>query len=981
MSIRAKFILFFGLGGVIFLFVITLLVFNRMELAMQVQLEKQFRSDVHSRIAGLNAVFSGQKERFQSSARLPMFRSMRFHQLTLNQPALKNDVRQMELHLLDLMNKNVEISQVRYINNKGYEVLRVDKSGINKNLSDLSQDKMVNEMLGLGFGDLRLTRKIVDNRIRDIVWWVPVYISSNVKYGVIGFSINYQHILGRVGKMVASEAEGVCLRDALGVVLLGGDSETTCSERGNNIWYATDKIGLPGLNWTISLSVNQDSFLTDIYAIKKTVFGIIFPVVAFFAFILAFIFSSSISHTIKKLVDAAGIIGRGEKLVPINVSRSDELGELAKEMNRSARMLEDSRNGLIEAKKRDLKTIMDNSPAVIFIKDINGRYTFINHQYEKLFHVCCDDFMGKTDYDIFPEEYADLFQAHDQSVLDAGHALESEEMVPQDDGIHIYVSSKFPLFDEVGKAYAVCGISTDVTERKQIEEDRQRAERILRSQARIIDQIHDSVISTDLDGLITSWNKGSERLFGYTDKEILGKHVASVYPESEHTRLENKIIPDLVQKGAYDIEVQLLHKSGDVFFAHVSLSMIYDDEGNAVGMIGYTININERKLAEISLKNSEFLLEKAQEIAKIGYWKLKPETGEVTGSDELFRIFGFSREEASLDAFVKVVHPDDRAMDVAAIRRVIEIGESWDIEHRLICRDGIEKWVHAIGEATTDRAGKVVEVLGTVQDITKQKRVEVELVNHHEQLEKLVEKRTRELRDTQDELVYKERLSTLGQLTATVSHELRNPLAAMRPSLYAIRIMSSADDKRMQLAIERVERGISRCDHIIDELLDFTRITDMEFETVVLDDWLREILSEQTIHPDILFTQTLSLGGYQAEIDVNRLRRAVINVIDNACQALQEENDPDRTCSGAELTIETVKEGDRIEIRIQDTGSGIPENALSKIFEPLYSTKSFGVGLGMPIIKQIMEQHGGGIEVVSEQGKGTLVTLWIPSAL
>ena len=255
--------------------------------------------------------------------------------------------------------------------------------------------------------------------------------------------------------------------------------------------------------------------------------------------------------------------------------------------------------------------------------------------------------------------------------------------------------------------------------------------------------------------------------------------------------------------------------------------------------------------------------------------------------------------------------------------------------------------------------------------------IQNDLAKHKGRLEELVSERTRELQNTQEALIRKERLAALGQLTATVSHELRNPLAAMRPFLYLIRKKIGLEDNQLTQAVERLDRNVTRCDHIIDELLDFTRITGMELETVVLDDWLTGVLSEQAIHPDIRFIQTLSLGGCGVEIDVNRLRRGIINVIDNACHAMQEENDPDQIRAGAELTIETTKESGRIEIRIKDTGIGIPEDELQKIFEPLYSNKSFGVGLGMSIIKQIMEQHGGGVEVTSEQGKGTTVTLWL----
>jgi PAS domain S-box-containing protein len=137
--------------------------------------------------------------------------------------------------------------------------------------------------------------------------------------------------------------------------------------------------------------------------------------------------------------------------------------------------------------------------------------------------------------------------------------------------------------------------------------------------------------------------------------------------------------------------------------------------------------LSERKKAGKALQESESLLAKAQELAKIGHWKLNPATNNVAGSDELFRIFGLNKDEATLEAFIEVVHPDDRERDVATIQRGTEFGESWDIEHRLICRDATEKWVRAIGEAIVDSGGKVIELIGTVQDVTEHKHAEERL--------------------------------------------------------------------------------------------------------------------------------------------------------------------------------------------------------------------------------------------------------------
>ncbi|MGB2768954.1 MAG: PAS domain S-box protein, partial [Candidatus Zixiibacteriota bacterium] len=135
-----------------------------------------------------------------------------------------------------------------------------------------------------------------------------------------------------------------------------------------------------------------------------------------------------------------------------------------------------------------------------------------------------------------------------------------------------------------------------------IRKERRLAEEALRRQAQILDQIHDSVVSTDLDGNVTSWNKGAERLFGYSDKEALGKHISFFYPEDQHEFLEQEVIGPLKKKGEHEVEVRMRRKSGEDFHAHLSLSMLKSKDGSVVGMIGYSLDITERKRAEEMLR-------------------------------------------------------------------------------------------------------------------------------------------------------------------------------------------------------------------------------------------------------------------------------------------------------------------------------------------------------------------------------------------
>jgi len=142
-----------------------------------------------------------------------------------------------------------------------------------------------------------------------------------------------------------------------------------------------------------------------------------------------------------------------------------------------------------------------------------------------------------------------------------------------------------------------------------VRRERQLAHDALRQQAQIIDQIHDAVVSTDLDGHVTSWNKGAERLFGYLAKEALGKHISFVYPEDEHEFLEQEVIKPLREKGWHEVEVRMRRKSGEDFYAHLSLSLLRDREGSLVGMIGYSMDISDRKRAEDMLRQTTAQLE------------------------------------------------------------------------------------------------------------------------------------------------------------------------------------------------------------------------------------------------------------------------------------------------------------------------------------------------------------------------------------
>jgi signal transduction histidine kinase len=224
------------------------------------------------------------------------------------------------------------------------------------------------------------------------------------------------------------------------------------------------------------------------------------------------------------------------------------------------------------------------------------------------------------------------------------------------------------------------------------------------------------------------------------------------------------------------------------------------------------------------------------------------------------------------------------------------------------------------------------------------------------------------------ELLKKERLSVLGQLTATVAHELRNPLSATRNSLHAIRELMRASEVSIDRPMARIERSIARCDSIISDLLDYARPRALERAEIVLDPWLIEVLDEQKLPNAVTLERRLGAGDAVVSLDAERFRRVIINLIENAEQALHE-------AAGAERRIiVSTASSDVTSITIEDNGPGIAPEILPRIFEPLFSTKSFGTGLGLPTVRQIVEQHDGTIAIASAPEGGACVRIRLPAA-
>ena len=282
--------------------------------------------------------------------------------------------------------------------------------------------------------------------------------------------------------------------------------------------------------------------------------------------------------------------------------------------------------------------------------------------------------------------------------------------------------------------------------------------------------------------------------------------------------------------------------------------------------------------------------------------------------------------------------------------------------------DGVELARH---EAEVAR-GEAVELANSIATIND----DVVRMNHE------LSDNMKMLKNAQDELVKKGRLEQMGQLTATIAHELRNPLGAVRTSAFLIERKIKDKGLGVEPQLVRINNGITRCDNIITQLLDFSRTQKLAARAADLDQWLAKTIEEEAKNlPAVVAIHCyLGLNGMLVPFDPSRLQRAIINLISNASEAMVGNGDDASRYAVKNPIITVSSEALRgyAHIAFSDNGPGISPENISKIREPLFTTKSFGTGLGIPAVEQIATQHGGTLEVTSVLGQGAMFTIKIP---
>jgi len=337
---------------------------------------------------------------------------------------------------------------------------------------------------------------------------------------------------------------------------------------------------------------------------------------------------------------------------------------------------------------------------------------------------------------------------------------------------------------------------------------------------------------------------------------------------------------------------------------------------------------------------------------------------------------GFSAKEEIVgkNAF-EMVAEKDRARAMQEFKRVFDGEDIGFIEYTLLTKDGKEFDVLLSNSVLRDSKGDPVGFLGGVIDITERKRIEAELKAYSDKLEHMVEERTQELKSSQDKLLRSEKLAAIGQFSAGVAHDLRNPLNIMYNVIYLLKLKLGDGDEKTNRLLSMLEAETKKSNDIIGRVMDFARTEEPQTSPIdihkVIDAALSGILIPTNV--EIVLDDSSSRADLPAAlVDSAQIARVFSNVITNAIQAMP---------GGGKLTVNAAADADSIITAFEDTGIGIAAGNLDKIFEPLFTTKhkTGGTGIGLAASKAIVEAHKGDIEVKSREGKGTTISVKLPA--
>lgn len=527
------------------------------------------------------------------------------------------------------------------------------------------------------------------------------------------------------------------------------------------------------------------------------------------------------------------------------------------------------------------------------------------------------------------------------------------------DGTIIDVEITSHAIDFAGRRAEIV-LAHDITERKRAEEAREQL-------AAIVESSEASIISMSLNGRIISWNASAERMYGYTAMEAIGQHVTFIMPPERYNELAEII--EQLRRGEQieNLETVRLRKDGTLIDVLVNISPVMDDSGQVAGASTIASDITERKQAKEALESSERRYRRLFESAFDGILILDVDSGQIVDVNPyLSKLLGFSKEELLGKELWEIGVFKDIAASKAAFEELQQRGYIRYENLPLESHKGVVKHVEFVSNIYQEGEGYVIQC--NIRDITERKLAGEQLEAKSEELAALTQ-----------QFWQASRLAVMGELAASIAHELNNPLATVSLRVETLLSQLAGGDPQRR-SLEIVEQEVERMGNLVGNLLQFSRRSHQQISTFDVREEITNTIEFIHYHlrsRHINVVCEFADGVPTVQADRQQLRQLFLNLLTNASDA---------TPQGGRLTLRVavaqMPNGARaVGIEFADTGVGIKAEDLSKIWEPFFTTKpeGKGTGLGLAICRRIVEEHRGTITIESEAGQGTTVRIVLPA--
>jgi PAS domain S-box-containing protein len=540
-------------------------------------------------------------------------------------------------------------------------------------------------------------------------------------------------------------------------------------------------------------------------------------------------------------------------------------------------------------------------------------------------------------------------------------SLRQEKHFILQDGSSVWANVIFTLLrDSAGLPRFIIAIHEDITERKQAVE-RLQANRDLLALA----QKSARAMAFDwyVQKEVNYWSPDQEALHGLPPGSFDGTYKSwkkTIYPPDWPVLV--KAIKHAEETGEVTAEWRIVWPDGSLHWLATTGQMYFDDQGKPFRMVGFTADVTRRKTIEEELRRSAAFLAQAQQLSRTGSFSWRVATDEITWSDELYRIYEFSLGKTiTLDVIRTRVHPEDFTLYEKMVEQARNGTDDFEWQYRLLMPDQSIKYMHAVAQATRDPSGQL-EYIAAVRDVTARRLAD-------EALDK-----------ARSELAHVARVMSLGALTASIAHEVNQPLSGIITNASTCTRMLDAEPPNIDGARETAQRTIRdgrRAADVITRLRALFSKRDTVTELVDLNEATREViaLSQSELERNRVITQ-IELADQLPPVTGDRvqLQQVILNLVRNASDAMSTVNDRPRQL----LIMTEPYEGDQVRLSVQDAGVGFDTQAMKRLFEAFYTTKDDGMGIGLSVSRSIIESHHGRLWAIPNDGPGATFSFSIP---